>query len=99
MRVKIDDKLKDRIKDYFLYAWTSSKEEAVRELKRYRNNFPKERGYNLYAYGNICPCFIQIRQFCHGVNFNTDALSDKTLQYIFEKHIEKAVDEILKEVS
>lgn len=99
MRVKIDGKLKDRIKDYFLCTWASSKEETVKELKRYRNEFLKERGYNLYAYGNICPCFIQIRRFCHEVGFNTESLSDKTLQYIFEKHIEKAVDEILKEVS
>ena len=99
MCVKIDGKLKDRIKDYFLCTWASSKEEAVKELKRYRNNFPKERGYNLYAYGNICPYYMKMRRFCHEVGFNTDALSDKTLQYVFEKHIEKAVDEILKEVS
>jgi hypothetical protein len=99
MRVKIDDKLKDSIKDYFLYAWTGSKEEAIKELKHYRDNFPKARGYNLYAYGNICPYYTQMRRFCHDASFNADTLSDITLQYIFEKHIEKAVDEILKEVS
>lgn len=99
MRVKIDGKLKDRIKDYFLYNWVSSKEEAVKELKRYRNSFPRARGYNLYAYGNICPYYTGMRRFCHEAGFSTDTLSDTTLQYIFEKHIEKAVDEILKEVS
>lgn len=99
MRVRTDEKLKDRIKSFFLYSWADSKEEAVKELKRYRNEFTKERGYNLYAYGNICPYYSQIREFCHEVGFSTKIFSDKTLQYIFEKHIEKAVDEILKEVS
>lgn len=97
MLVKIDDKLKDRIKDFFLNNWIDSREEAVKELKHYKYSFPKERGYNLYAYGNICPCYSQIKRFCCEAGFSIKTLSDKTLQYIFEKHIEKAIDEILKE--
>ena len=72
------------------------KEETVNELKRYKREFRDCIGYNWYAYGNILPYYYQIREF-YVNNGLTPSEDNAILQRHFEKHIQRAIDEILEE--
>ena len=93
-RTVYNDKLVKAIKEYILAD--EDKDEIVNELKRYKREFREFIGYNWYAYGNILPYYSQIRGFYkeHGIEAYED---NYLLQKHFEKHIQRAIDEILEE--
>lgn len=95
-RIVYNEKLIQAIKKYILED--ENKEEVVNELKRYKSEFRYCLGYNWYAYGNILPYYSQIRDFYkeNGIEASED---NSVLQKHFEKHIQRAIDEILKENS
>ena len=72
------------------------REETLKELRRYRNEFPRETDYNWYRYGNILPCYSQIRDF-YGRNGIVPPEDCGELQEHFERHVRTAVDELLEE--
>lgn len=39
-----------------LLQMRDTESESIREIKRYKSNFPKEVDYNLYQYGNVLIC-------------------------------------------
>lgn len=86
--------LVEAIKKYILED--EDKAEIVKELKRYKTEFRNCIGYNWYAYGNILPYYSQIRDF-YKENGVEACKRDDVLQKHFEKHIERAIDEIFEE--
>ena len=90
----IVDSLVKAIKEYILDG--EDRAEIVHKLERYKKEFRNYRGYNWYAYGNILPYYYQIREF-YVNNGLTPSEDNAILQRHFEKHIERAIDEILKE--
>ena len=93
-RMVYNDSLVKAIKEYILAD--ENEAEIVNELRRYKREFFFCIGYNWYAYGNILPYYSQIRDFYeeHGIEASKD---DSVLQKHFEKHIQRAIDEILAE--
>lgn len=90
------ESLTKAIKEYLLECMGSNEKESLNEIRRYRKEFKDQRGYNLYAYGNICPYYSQMREFMikNGVNPSED---NEVMQLVFEKYIQFAVDELLEE--
>lgn len=93
-RMVYNDSLVQAIKDYILDG--EDRAEIVHELKRYKTEFRNCRGYNWYAYGNILPYYSQIRSF-YEANGLIPSEDNSLLQEHFEKHIQRAIDEILVE--
>lgn len=93
-RTVYNDTLVEAIKKYILED--EDKEEIINELRRYKKEFREFIGYNWYAYGNILPYYEQIREF-YKENGLTPSEDDSILQKHFEKHIQRAIDEILEE--
>ena len=93
-RTVYNDNLVKAIKKYILED--ENEEEVVNELRRYKKEFFSCIGYNWYAYGNILPYYSQIRDFYekNGVEAYED---NYLLQKHFEKHVGRAIDEILAE--
>lgn len=90
-----NEKLLEETKSYLLECMGDTVEEAVHEIRRYRSEFSRYPGYNLYAYGNILPYYTDMRHFCEetcGVKMNED---NSLMQATFEKYICRAVDDIL----
>lgn len=74
----------------------NNRKEVVRELKRYKKDFPRESDYNYYRYGNILPYYSQIREFYekNGVRANKD---DILMCNNFCLNVGRAIDAILEE--
>lgn len=93
-RTVYNRKLVEAIKKYILED--ENEEEVVNELKRYKKEFREFIGYNWYAYGNILPYYSQIRDFYEKNGIEACERND-VLQKHFEKHVGRAIDEILEE--
>lgn len=90
-------KLIDYIKEYLLDNW-ENEEVSIAEIRRYKENFRKEAGYNLYAYGCILPYYYQIRELYESLGYKTvKSWSNSRLQAHFEYNIKVAVDELIEE--
>ena len=94
VRTSYNRKLIDAVKAYILDC--DNKEETINELRRYKREFRYCIGYNYYAYGNILPYYSQIREF-YEKNDIVPSEDNSVLQRQFEKHIQRAIDEILEE--
>lgn len=90
----INNKLVKAIEDYILED--VDREETINELRRYKKEFPMEKDYNWYMYGNILPYYSQIRDFYLENDF-TPSEDNSILEEHFKLHIRKAIDNILKE--
>ena len=89
-----NNELVKAIKAYILED--EDKEEVLAELRRYRNEFPSEPGYNWYQYGNILPYYSQIRDFYGEIGIVPPEDCGE-LQDHFERHVRTAIDELLEE--
>ena len=90
----INNKLVKAIEDYILED--VDREETINELRRYKKEFPMEKDYNWYMYGNILPYYSQIRDF-YLKNGCTPSEDNSILEGHFKLHVRKAIDNILKE--
>ena len=88
-------RLEKEIQGRLLSGMGSDRAEALRELARYKREFPREPGYNLYSYGNICPYYCQIRKLYEETGTAAPGM-DSALQRHFERAIERAVDCLLE---
>ena len=88
-------RLEKAIQGRLLSGMGSDRAEALRELERYKKEFPREPGYNIYSYGNICPYYSQIRELYEGTGTAAPGM-DSALQRHFERAIERAVNALLE---
>lgn len=84
------------IKEYLLEI-CNTKEESINQLKANKEKYANKRGYALYEQGWILPYYHQIMELYDRVGRYYDSENTDDLRKDFEKHIEIAVDEILKE--
>lgn len=90
----VNNTLVKAIKDYILSD--EDKEGIVNELNRYKREFSSVLDYNWYMYGNILPCYSDIREFYNKNGFTCNENNDELLHH-FRFHIRRAIDSILEE--
>lgn len=88
-------RLEREIQRRLLSGMGSDGAEALREIARYKREFSRESGYNVYSYGNICPYYSQIRKLYEETGTAAPGM-DSALQRHFERAIERAVDALLE---
>ena len=85
--------LMEEIKDNY-----ESVEECVSELRRYREEFPRETDYNYYMYGNIRPYYSQIFSFYEENGYKDPwRRSCNWISNKFQWDVRIAINRILKE--
>ena len=87
-------KLVKAIIDYILED--EDKDSMIKELRRYKRDFPYESDYNYYKYGNILPYHSQIREF-YEKNGVIPSKNDIHMEKEFCWNVGKAIDAILEE--
>lgn len=92
--MKTNKKAVEILKELLLDSIGDNREEAVKELARYKKHFACILDYNVYAYGNILPYYSQIREFFEkqGVEYPSDT---EKLDRMFKVYVREAVDSIL----
>lgn len=90
----VNNKLVKAIEGYILED--VDREETIKELRRYKKEFPRVKDYNWYMYGNILPYYSQIRDFYTEHDFTPSENDDILLEH-FKLHLRKAIDNILAE--
>lgn len=90
----VNNTLVKAIKDYILSD--ENIEEIINELNRYKKEFSSVMDYNWYMYGNILPCYSDIREFYNKNGFTCNDNNDELLHH-FRFHIRRAIDSILED--
>ena len=68
----------------------------LNELKRYRNEFPRERDYNYYKYGNVAIYYNEIREIFRRAGYKVERYSDTTTEYIYMQLVRNTIDAIFR---
>lgn len=89
-------KLIDLLKHELLENLGDNQENALKEIIRYKENFPRELDYNIYSYGNIRPYYSQIREFFDSVPMKVSG-NDEIMCNRYKYFIRKAVKELIAE--
>lgn len=89
-------KLLDLLKHELLENLGDNQEEALKEIIRYKDNFPHELDYNIYSYGNIRPYYSQIRDFFNSIPMKISC-DNEVMCNRYKYYIRKAVRELIAE--
>lgn len=73
-----------------------SKEDSINEIKRYYKEFPKEKDYNLYQYGNLLIYYYQIKELYKDYK-SLQKVSVYKLEEIYKRQVGYVVRQLLKE--
>lgn len=95
--VKPKKDLIEECKKELLTCFSEDKEESLKEIKRYKKDYPNAIDYNIYEYGNIRAYYSDIEDFFKSCGIQTDYKDNDLFIKTYKQIIRRAVDSILKE--
>lgn len=80
-----------------LRSMCDSEEESLEEIRRYMQEFPKEKDYNLVNYGNLLVYFVQVRDLYKRCGYEIiDRINNTVLWETYRRQVGYVAREIMK---